>query len=124
MPRINGSFAAALLGLSLGTAALSHAQTVPPSAAMPGADRPSAPSQQGMPGMAHGMPVQGGGMCGPGGTCGMGQPAQGAPMQGMMQGGCPMMQRAASLERRLRQLEERMGIPALPPAPAHPGAPG
>jgi hypothetical protein len=86
----------------------------------------------GMPGMTHQTPVQGG-MCGPGG-CGMGTPGQGTPMQGMMQGqggtmmgGCPMMQRSAALEQRLRRLEERMGIPA-PPAqptpPAQPGSPG
>ena len=91
-------------------------------------------------GMQHGgtaemtpMPMQGG-MCGPGG-CGMGAPAQGTPMQGPMQqgqggimtGGCPMMQRSAAMEQRLRRLEERMGIPA-PPAqpttPAQPGSPG
>jgi hypothetical protein len=30
---------------------------------------------------------------------------------------CPMMQRMASLDTRLRQLEERAGIPA-PPAPS------
>ena len=82
--------------------------------------------------MHHMMPMQGG-MCGPGG-CGMGAPAQGTPMQGQMQqgqggmmtgGGCPMMQRSAAMEQRLRRLEERMGIPT-PPAPsnAQPGSPG
>ncbi len=60
--------------------------------------------------------------------------AQGSPPQGGMpgmqmpmqqgQGGmsccpCPMMQRAAAVENRLRQLEERAGIPA----PAQPDAP-
>jgi hypothetical protein len=80
--------------------------------------------------MQHVMPMQGG-MCGPGG-CGMGAPAQGTPMQGpmqqgqggMMTGGCPMMQRSAAMEQRLRRLEERLGI--QPPAPpnAQPGSPG
>lgn len=59
--------------------------------------------------------------------------AQGSPQGGMPgmqmpmqqgQGGmsccpCPMMQRAAAVENRLRQLEERAGIPA----PAQPEAP-
>lgn len=31
---------------------------------------------------------------------------------GMMMGGCPMMQRMAAMDTRLRQLEERAGIPA------------
>ena len=80
--------------------------------------------------MQHMMPMQGG-MCGPGG-CGMGAPAQGTPMQGQMQqgqggmmtGGCPMMQRSAAMEQRLRRLEERLGM--QPPAPpnAQPGSPG
>ena len=84
-------------------------------------------AQQGQGGM---MPMQGG-MCGPGG-CGMGAPGQGTPMQGQMQqgqggmmtGGCPMMQRSAAMEQRLRRLEERLGI--QPPAPpnAQPGSPG
>ena len=81
--------------------------------------------------MQHMMPMQGG-MCGPGG-CGMGAPAQGTPMQGQMQqgqggmmmgGGCPMMQRSAAMEQRLRRLEERMGIPAPPPPNTQPGSPG
>ena len=60
--------------------------------------------------------------------------AQGSPQGGMpgmqMQQGqgsmtccpCPMMQRAAAVENRLRQLEERAGIPAptQPDAPATP----
>ncbi len=47
------------------------------------------------------------------------------PMQGgMAQGGCPMMQRSAALERRVRQLEERLGILPVPPQPAQPGSPG
>ena len=79
----------------------------------------------------HMMPMQGG-MCGPGG-CGMGAPAQGTPMQGQMQqgqggmmmGGCPMMQRSAAMEQRLRRLEERMGIPTPPTPPnTQPGSPG
>ena len=59
-----------------------------------------------------------------------GNPPQGGmmhtmPMQQGQQGGammgCPMMQRMASMDTRLRQLEERAGIPA---PPAQPGAPG
>ena len=80
--------------------------------------------------MQHMMPMQGG-MCGPGG-CGTGAPAQGTPMQGQMQqgqggmmtGGCPMMQRSAAMEQRLRRLEERLGIQPPAPANAQPGAPG
>lgn len=81
--------------------------------------------------MQHMMPMQGG-MCGPGG-CGMDAPAQGTPMQGQMQqgqggmmtGGCPMMQRSAAMEQRLRRLEERLGIPAPPiPPNTQPGSPG
>lgn len=36
---------------------------------------------------------------------------------GIMMGGCPMMQRMAAMDSRLRQLEERAGIPtpATPP---------
>ena len=88
-------------------------------------------AQQGQGGM---MPTQGG-MCGPGG-CGTGAPAQGTPMQGQMQqgqggmmmGGCPMMQRSAAMEQRLRRLEERMGM-ETPPSPntqpgGQPGSPG
>ena len=91
------------------------------------------PQNRGMQhdGMTLMAPMQGG-MCGPGG-CGMGAPAQGTPMQGQMQqgqgggmmmGGCPMMQRSAAMEQRLRRLEERMGV--QPPAPpnAQPGSPG
>ena len=90
------------------------------------------PQNRGMQhdGMTQMAPMQGG-MCGPGG-CGMGTPGQGTPMQGqtrqgqggMMMDGCPMMQRSAAMERRLRQLEERLGI--QPPAPpnAQPGSPG
>ncbi len=40
--------------------------------------------------------------------------------QGGMMMNCPMMQRMASLDQRMRQLEERAGIPT----PAQPGAPG
>ena len=57
--------------------------------------------------------------------------AQSTPQQGgmmpMQQGqqdgmkkGCPMMQKMAALDTRLKQLEERAGIPA---SPAQPGAP-
>ncbi len=118
--RTNGLFAAALLAASLGGAGNALAQSSP------------APGAAGQPpahhDMQHATPTQGG-LCGPGG-CGMVAPAQSTPMQGMtqqgqggmMQGGCPMMQRSAALERRLRQLEERLGIPA--PAPAQPGSPG
>ena len=58
------------------------------------------------------------------------QPQQGGMMQmmPMQQGqpggmtGCPMMQRMAAMDTRLKQLEERAGIPT-PPAtpPAQPG---
>lgn len=56
---------------------------------------------------------------------GMQQPQGGTTQQtpmmqgqgGMMMGGCPMMQRMAAMDSRLRQLEERAGIqtPATPP---------
>ena len=102
--------------------------------ATPGAFAQDTQQQHG--GMQHGgmtqmAPTQGG-MCGPGG-CGMGEPGQGTPMQGQMQqgqggmmmGGCPMTQRSAAMEQRLRRLEERLGIPT-PPAPPNtqPGSPG
>ena len=117
MLKINTLFIAALFSASL--AGLAQAQTPPGGAGQPPAHHD----------MQHTMPMQGG-MCGPGG-CGTGAPAQSTPMQGMTQqgqggmtqGGCPMMQRSAALERRLRQLEERMGIPAAP-QPAQPGSPG
>ena len=51
-------------------------------------------------GMMHTMPMQ-----------------QGQQQGGMM--GCPMMQRMASMDTRLRQLEERAGVPT---PPAQPGA--
>ena len=57
------------------------------------------------------------------GTQPQGGMAQMMPMQQGQQGGmmiCPMMQRMASMDSRLRQLEERAGIPA---PPAQPGAP-
>ena len=57
------------------------------------------------------------------GTQSQGGMAQMMPMQQGQQGGmmnCPMMQRMASMDSRLRQLEERAGIPA---PPAQPGAP-
>lgn len=44
-------------------------------------------------------------------------PMQQGQQAGMM--GCPMMQRMAAMDTRLRQLEERAGIPA---PPAQPGA--
>jgi hypothetical protein len=80
--------------------------------------------------MQHMMPMQGG-MCGPGG-CGTGTPGQGMPMQGEMQqgqggmtmGGCPMMQRSAAMEQRLRRLEERLGMQPPVPPNAQPGSPG
>ena len=99
MPRLVALFAT-LLGLSLGAAGLAHAQS------MPGSAPPSA---------------QQGGMCS--GMCDMGSaPAQGTPMPGMMQGGCPMMRRSsAQLEARLRRLEEHSGVPA--PPPGQPGTP-
>lgn len=107
-------FIAALFSASL--AGLAQAQMPPGGAGQPPAHHD----------MQRTMPMQGG-MCGPSG-CGMGAPAQSTPMQGMtqqgqggmMQGGCPMMQRSAALERRVRQLEERLGIPA----PQQPGSPG
>jgi hypothetical protein len=65
-----------------------------------------------------------------GGTTQM-APMQGMPMQGQAQGqggmtmgGCPMMQRSAAMEERLRRLEERMGVPTPPTPPAQPGSPG
>ncbi len=59
------------------------------------------------------MPMQGG----------MGMPMQG---QAQGQGGCPMMQRSAAMEQRLRRLEERLGIqaPPTPPNPQPGGQPG
>ena len=85
--------------------------------------------------LAQGTPPQGGtvsmqgSMCGgPGGMCGMIPPTQATPMQGTAQGQpgntamgcCPMMQRAAAVDSRLRQLEERAGIPSPPAQPAAP----
>lgn len=46
-------------------------------------------------------------------------PMQQGQQQGSGMMGCPMMQRMASMDTRLRQLEERAGIPA---PPAQPGA--
>ena len=74
------------------------------------------------------MPMQGGMCGGPGGMCGTTPPPQATPMQGMSQGQsggmamgcCPMMQRAAMVESRLRQLEERAGIPTPLAQPAAP----
>lgn len=94
-----GAVFATLVGLSLGSAGLAGAQSVPET--MP----PSARQ---------------GGMCG--GMCGTA--AQGTPMPGMthgqggmMQGGCPMMRNAALMEERLRRLEERSGVPTPPGQP-------
>ena len=52
--------------------------------------------------------------------------AQSGQMQpgGPMGGGCPMMQRSAAMEQRLRRLEERMGVPTPPTPPTQPGSPG
>ena len=46
-------------------------------------------------------------------------PMQQGQQQGGMTMGCPMMQRVAAMDTRLRQLEERAGIPT---PPAQPGA--
>ena len=83
---------------------------------------------QGTPPQGGTMPMQGSMCGGPGGMCGMTPPTQATPMQGMTQGQpggmamgcCPMMQRAAMVESRLRQLEERAGIPTPPAQPAAP----
>ena len=48
-------------------------------------------------------------------------PMQQGQQQGGMMMDCPMMQRMASMDTRLRQLEERAGIPT---PPAQPGSPG
>ena len=70
-------------------------------------------------------------MCGgPSGMCGMSTPAQGTAMPGMsmpgvpqgqqsgMTGGCPMMQRMAAMDTRLRQLEDMAGVPVAPTPPS------
>jgi hypothetical protein len=44
-------------------------------------------------------------------------PMQQGQQQGGMMMGCPMMQRMAAMDTRLRQLEERAGIPAPPAQP-------
>ena len=46
-------------------------------------------------------------------------PMQQGQQQGGTTMGCPMMQRMASMDTRLRQLEERAGVPT---PPAQPGA--
>lgn len=99
---------AALLSLALG-ATVASAQPAPP--APPAANQPSAQgsSPQGnAPGMGGGMqmPMPGG-------------------MMGMMGGsdGCPMMKRMASVDDRLRRLEEKSGIPAPPTPPGAPSTP-
>ena len=46
-------------------------------------------------------------------------PMQQGQQQGGMMMDCPMMQRMASMDTRLRQLEERAGVPT---PPAQPGA--
>jgi len=58
-------------------------------------------SQSGMPGMQMPMQSQGGMSCCP----------------------CPMMQRTAAIDGRLRQLEERAGIPTPQAPPAAPATP-
>ncbi len=84
---------AIVLAGALATAGAFAQGTAAPQGGMPG--------MQQMPGMQH-MPMQGQG--------------------GMMMMDCPMMQRMASLDQRVRQLEERAGIstPAQPNAPATP----
>lgn len=81
--------AAALAGALVATGAFAHG-------AQPQGNQP----QQGG-GMMHMMPMQQG------------------QQQGGMTMGCPMMQRMASMDTRLRQLEERAGVPT---PPAQPGA--
>ncbi len=44
-------------------------------------------------------------------------PMQQGQQQGAMMMGCPMMQRMAAMDTRLRQLEDRAGIPAPPAQP-------
>ena len=55
----------------------------------------------------------------PGGAMPMQGMTQGQP-GGMAMGCCPMMQRAATVDSRLRQLEERAGIASPPVQPAAP----
>ncbi|MCB4823068.1 hypothetical protein [Roseicella aerolata] len=94
--------AAALLGV-LAASGGAHAQGT--------GQQPTPGQAQQVPGAQMPMPgMQGGGMM-----------QQGMPMMqgqgGMMMAGCPMMQRMASLDGRVRRLEERAGIPV----PAQPG---
>lgn len=67
---------------------------------------------------AVGQPASPGAEAPPGMDGGMRMPMQGG-MMGMMMGddGCPMMRRMASMDERLRRLEERSGVPAPPAAP-------
>jgi hypothetical protein len=106
------ALSAAVLGLALGTAGIAAAQSMSP---MPPAGQGSGGAQtmQGMCGGASG-------------TCGsmaMPMQGQGAPPQGMMQGGCPMMRRMAMLDERLRRLEERGGAAPSPQQDMSPSAP-
>jgi hypothetical protein len=57
----------------------------------------------------------------PGSMSGMQMPMQG--QGGMSCCPCPMMQRTASVDNRLRQLEERAGISTSPAQPGAPAAP-
>jgi hypothetical protein len=66
---------------------------------------------QGTPQSQGGMMHQGPMMQGQDGTTQQAPTPQG---QGGMMAGCPMMKRMAAVETRLRQLEERAGIPAPP----------
>ena len=94
----------------------------------------SGASAQGVAPQGGATPAQGSMCGGPGGMCGMGAPAQGTAMPGMsmpgmsmpgmaqgqqggMTGGCPMMQRMAAMDTRLRQLEGLAGVPVTPTPP-------
>lgn len=89
------AFSAALLGVLLGAAGVAAQPATP----APGAGQPS-PAQEGAPGTGGGMRM----------------PMQGGMMGG--DGGCPMMRRMASLDERLRRLEERSGAPTPQAQPA------
>ncbi len=109
MPKSTTIAAAALLGLlaALGARAQGTGQSTTGQAQQPPGTQAPAPGTQGGGMMQQGMPM----------TQGQGGQGQG----GMMMAGCPMMQRMASLDQRLRRLEERAGVPT-PPQPAAQGA--